>query len=205
MISKLRKADDPLAISKAADLLGKGGIIIHPTETIYGFAANALLPNAVRRVDRIKGRKSGETYLLLMRDTAMAVDHKILFDRMAQKLATRFWPGPLTLVLPVDKESQLWPLARHGTLGIRVSSKPSIKKLFQAIDFPLVSTSVNHSGREPLRDPAKMEDAFGREVDLILEKGVLPERKASTIVAVHDNAIEILRKGAVTEKEVYGL
>jgi len=204
MISKLKRADNPVHTRKAADLLKKGGVIIHPTETIYGFTASALQGNAVRRVDRIKGRKSGETYLLLVRDIKMAQELHVLFDRTAAKLAARFWPGPLTLVLPVEKKSLLFSLSRNGTIALRVSSEKSIRDLFELIDFPLISTSVNRSGEEPLRIPEKMESLFAKEVDLILEKGVLPSRKSSTLVAIKNETIDILRPGPITEQELYG-
>jgi len=203
MINKLKKADKPENILKAADLLNKGGIIIHPTETLYGFAGSALMPGAIRRVDRIKGRKPGETYLLLIRDIEMALDYKVRFDRMADKLARKFWPGPLTLVLPVGKESPLFSLSRNGMVGLRVSSERSVVKLFNHIAFPLISTSVNRSGMPPLNAPRKIEAIFGREVDIILDKGVMTNKKPSTVAAVRNNTIELIRLGALPEEELH--
>jgi len=205
MISKIRKADSDENILKAADLLRKGGVIIHPTETIYGFAANALQVNAVRRVDAIKSRQFKETYIVLMRDLAMARKYNVEFDRTAEKLALRFWPGPLTMVLPASKESALIHLASLGTLAIRVSPDKFVEKLFTHIDFPVISTSVNKSGRPPLSSPEKMENQFRREVDLILERGTSVGAVPSTIIAIRNNVISVIRKGAVSEEELYGI
>jgi tRNA threonylcarbamoyl adenosine modification protein (Sua5/YciO/YrdC/YwlC family) len=204
MINKLKKADKPENILKAAALLNKGGVIIHPTETLYGFACSALMAGAIRRVDRIKGRKPGETYLLLIRDIPMALEYKVRFDRMAEKLARKFWPGPLTLVLPVDKGSPLFSLSRNGMVGLRVSSEKTVKELFNHIVFPLISTSVNRSGTPPLNAPRKIEALFGREADIILDKGVMTDKKPSTVAAVRNNAVEFIRLGAIPEKEIRG-
>jgi L-threonylcarbamoyladenylate synthase len=204
MINKIRKADTPESISKAADLLRSGGVIIHPTETLYGFAANALIPNAVRRIDDIKQRKFKETYIVLMRDKAMAQNLSIGFDRMAEKLAQRFWPGPLTLVLPIAKDSPLIYLAYLGTLAIRVSPDKFVEKLFRDIDFPIISTSVNKSGTPPLDNVLKMEKLFRRDIDLILERGVISRTVPSTIIAVRNNTVQMIRKGPISEEEIYG-
>jgi L-threonylcarbamoyladenylate synthase len=205
MISKIRKADAAENILKAADLLKKGGIIIHPTETLYGFAANALLADAVRRVDAIKSRRRKATYIVLVKDAAMARQNYLEFDCTAEKLARRFWPGPLTLVLPIGKESPLIRLAARGTLAVRVSSDKFVQHLFRHIGFPIISTSVNRSGRPPLTRPEKMENQFGRKVGLILERGICASSVPSTIIAVRDNIITLIRKGAVTEEDIHGI
>lgn len=205
MTSKIRPADLPESILDAAALLRKGDVLIHPTETLYGFAASAAIGSAVRRVDHIKGRKPEESYLLLIRDADMARAHRITFDRTAEKLADRFWPGPLTLVLPAEAGASLSSLGRQGTLAVRVSSDPFVQALFRHIDFPIISTSVNKSGEKPLTDPLLMEARFGRSVDLILSRGVARESPPSTLVAVRDNAMTVLRQGAITEEALYAL
>jgi len=204
MISKVRKADSPENILKAADLLGKGGIIICPTETIYGFAANALIANAVRHIDTIKKRRAGETYIILMKDIEMAKRFNLEFDLTSEKLAKRFWPGPLTMVLPIAKESSLIHLAHMGTLAIRISSDLFLEKLFEKIDFPIISTSVNLSGKPPIESPARMEDLFRREVDMILERGLIRGKLPSTIIAIKNETITMIRKGAIPENKIYG-
>lgn len=204
MTSKIRKADAPESAEKAADLLKKGGVIICPTETLYGFSANALIVNAIRHVDTIKERKQGETYILLVKDMAMAKTFLLLFDRTAEKLAERFWPGPLTMVLPVAKESPLIHLASMGTLAVRVSPDKFLTRLFASINFPVISTSVNKSGKPPMTDPSAMEKDFKRDVDLILERGVLASKTPSTIVAIKNNTIQMIRKGVIPEEQIYG-
>ena len=205
MTGKTRKAADPASIAKAAELLRKGGVIIHPTETLYGFAASALIPNAIRRIDAIKERKFQDTYIVLMKDRAMVDAYHLIFDRQAEKLADHFWPGPLTLVLPVRRDSDLIHLASNGMLAVRVSPDPFVSALFTLIDFPVISTSVNKSGSAPLRDPVKMEALFRNSVERIFERGVSPEALPSTIVSSVNNVLTLLRKGAVPEEAIYGV
>jgi len=206
MRSKVQGADHPDSIKLAAEILNQGGVIITPTETLYGFTVNALMQNAIHRIDTLKDRKFKETYILLMRNREMAqTQYQIIFDRLAEKLANRFWPGPLTMVLPVEKESPLIHLASMGTLAIRVSPDPFIQALFRTIDFPIVSTSVNKSGKTPHTDPQRMEKEFGDEVDMIFERGIALKKEPSTLVAITDNVMTILRPGAITEEELYGL
>jgi L-threonylcarbamoyladenylate synthase len=205
MLSKIRNADNPENIKKAADILHKGGLIVHPTETIYGFAANALQINSIRRIDRIKRRSVQETYLVLVKDIKMAGQFHVIFNRIAEKLAGRFWPGPLTLVLPMAKDSRLIHLAFHGTIALRVSSDRFVKALFEHIDFPIISTSVNKSGQLPFNQPLKIESVFRKNVDLILERGAIANTKPSTIVAVKNNSISIIRKGLISENSIYGV
>jgi L-threonylcarbamoyladenylate synthase len=203
MTGKLAGADLPESIERAAEVLRKGGIIIHPTETLYGFAANALLKNPIRRVDRIKKRGPHESYIVLVKDMDMAVQFGIAFDRTARKLAGRFWPGALTLVLPVSRNAPLIHLAVEGRIALRVSPDRSVRALFDQVQFPLISTSVNRSGHPPLGSPRKIQAVFGKEVDLILERGVISNTRPSTIAGVKDNVASIIRHGLITEEEIH--
>lgn len=203
MIGKPAGADLPESIQRAAGILRKGGVIIHPTETLYGFAANALLMNPIRRVDRIKKRGPHESYIVLVKDMKMAVQFGIAFDRTARKLAERFWPGPLTLVLPVSRNSPLIHLAVEGCIAPRVSPDKSVSALFGQIQFPLISTSVNRSGSPSLGSPQKIQAVFGREVDLILERGVIRNTRPSTIAEVKNNVARVIRQGLISEEEIH--
>ncbi|OGJ89643.1 MAG: threonylcarbamoyl-AMP synthase [Candidatus Raymondbacteria bacterium RifOxyA12_full_50_37] len=205
MISKIKVANRAETIQRAAELLKKGGVIVHPTETLYGFATNALIINAIKRVDRIKERGLRESYIILVRDIDMARSLQISFDETAVKLADRHWPGPLTLVLPVSRESSLLHLAFNGAIGMRVSPDEFVRKLFTHIDFPIISTSVNISGKPPMNDITKIEAQFYNDIDLFCGRGTLPHRPPSTIATVVNNTIKILRKGAVSEEQVYAV
>ncbi|MFH0920397.1 MAG: L-threonylcarbamoyladenylate synthase [Fibrobacterota bacterium] len=205
MTHKTCKADDPACVQHAAEILRKGGVIIHPTETLYGFAANALIPSALRRVDAIKRRRAQDTYLVLLKDRAMAEDLQLTFERLADKLAARFWPGPLTLLLPVERTSPLNPLAVQGLVAVRVSPDPFVSALFGHIDFPVISTSVNTSGTSPLLDPVKIAAQFQGSVEMIFERGTYRSSVPSTLVSCVNNTLTLVRKGAISEEDLYGL
>jgi L-threonylcarbamoyladenylate synthase len=203
--NSLLSADEEANVSKAAAVLKNDGVIIHPTETVYGFAANAFSIMAIRRVDQIKKRKAKESFLLLVKSMEMAKNIGVVFDETSTKLASRFWPGPLSLVLPTKKKSAIEHLYVDGTLAIRVSPDPFVKQLFDKIDFPIISTSANISGEPIITTPDKLDSEFKERVDLILTRGVIKGSKPSSIVSVKDNVVSIIREGAIPEGLIYAV
>ncbi|HVI32466.1 L-threonylcarbamoyladenylate synthase [Phenylobacterium sp.] len=179
-----------------------GGLVLMPTETVYGLAADAAKARAVAKVYEAKGRPSFNPLIAHVADLAMG--RRIArFDTRALALAERFWPGPLTLVLPAADTDAVCDLARAGldTVAVRAPAHPIAHALLQAFGGPLVAPSANRSGRP---SPTTFEDAVeetGEAAAAALDGGPCRVGLESTVVALLD-APRLLRPGAVTRAEI---
>lgn len=185
--------------------LKAGGVVILPTETVYGLAADASNARAVARVYEAKGRPAFNPLIAHVADleAARAIGR---FDARALTLARAFWPGPLTLVLPVKDEAAVCDLARAGldTVALRAPAHPLAQALLRAFGGPLVAPSANRSGRP---SPTTLADAVaetGQAAALALDGGPCRIGLESTVVALLDEA-RLLRPGAVTRSEIEAL
>jgi len=173
-----------------------------PTETVYGLAANAADPRAVAAVYAAKGRPSFNPLIAHVADVAMA--RRIArFDPRAEALAARFWPGPLTLVLPVADEAMVCDLARAGldTVAVRAPGHPLAHKLIEAFGGPVVAPSANRSGRPSPTTFADAVEETGAAAAAALDGGRCAVGLESAVVALLDVA-RLLRPGAVTRAEI---
>jgi L-threonylcarbamoyladenylate synthase len=174
-----------------------------PTETVYGLAADASNAYAVARLFEAKGRPRFNPLIAHVADRAMA--RKVaMFDDRAEALAEKFWPGPLTLVLPLRDETLSCDLARAGlsTIAVRAPSHPTAHELIGAFGRPVVAPSANRSGRP---SPTTFEDAMeetGVSAQAWLDGGACEVGIESTVVAVLDGGVRWLRPGVVTRDEV---
>jgi L-threonylcarbamoyladenylate synthase len=192
-------------IEKAAAALRAGGLVTLPTETVYGLAADAGDALAVAKVYEAKGRPSFNPLIAHVADLATA-GRIAVFDDRAETLAAAFWPGPLTLVLPVADTAAVCDLARAGldTVAVRAPAHPMARALLQAFDGPLVAPSANRSGRP---SPTTFADAMaetGVAAAMGLDGGSCKIGLESTVVALLD-APRLLRPGAVTRAEIEAL
>ena len=174
----------------AAVLLG-GGVAVIPTDTVYGLAAHPGFPAAVARLYSIKGRAERKPIALLAAD--MEAAERFLGCKLpehAAELAARFWPGALTLVLPVSDGSRFE--------GLRVPAHDWTRRLLAACGGVLRVTSANLSGRRPATDASAALAEVGLSADLVVDDGVPPGGVASTVVKVTAGGeVEVLRQGAV--------
>jgi len=183
--------------------LKNGGVVIMPTETSYGIVARADNPKAVERIFAIKGREEQKTLPLIASDLAMIERFAVVSDKI-KELANKYWPGPLTVVLPFESDT---PLAsgvidqNNHTIAIRVSSHFLPRSCAQYMECPLVSTSANVSGCPSI---FSVEDLLNNWKDLdirpdgYIDGGTLEESLPSTIIKEVDGAFDILRQGAVS-------
>jgi L-threonylcarbamoyladenylate synthase len=194
-----------LRIAQAAAALRAGGLVLVPTETVYGLAANAADPAAVAAVYEAKGRPSFNPLIAHVADLASA--RRIArFDARAERLARAFWPGPLTLVLPIADAQAVCDLARAGldTVAVRAPAHPLAHSLLEAFGGPLVAPSANRSGRpSPTTFQAAVEET-GHASAAALDGGACQIGLESTVVALLDEA-RLLRPGAVTRGEIEAL
>jgi len=197
--------DKTADIEDAAAALRAGGLVILPTETVYGLAADAGDARAVAKVYEAKGRPAFNPLIAHVADVAVA-RRIAVFDERAERLAAAFWPGPLTLVLPIGDEAAVCDLARAGldTVAVRSPAHPIAQALLQAFGGPLVAPSANRSGRP---SPTTLADAVaetGASAAAALDGGPCRIGLESTVVALLDEP-RLLRPGAVTRAEIEAL
>jgi len=187
----------------AAEALKTGRLVILPTETVYGLAADASNPQAVARIFEAKGRPR---FNPLIAHVANAVDAEAIavFDAKARALAEAFWPGPLTIVAPVRDRERVCDLARAGldSVAVRVPGHQRARAVIGAFGGPVVAPSANRSGRP---SPTTFTDAMeetGHAVGAAVDGGPCAVGVESTVVSVLDGQVALLRPGSVTREEI---
>lgn len=193
---------EPVAIERAAAVLRAGGVAAIPTDTLYGLAANPFDAAAVERVFAVKGRTAERALPLVAASAGQVCEWIGRLPPMGERLAARFWPGPLTLV--VLAPPTLAPAVTGGgpTVGIRVPDHLAARALCAAAGVPLTATSANRSGAPPTRDPAVVAEALGDAVDLLVDAGMTPGGPPSTIVDVTGAEPRLIRAGAIAWDDV---
>ncbi|MCZ7891242.1 L-threonylcarbamoyladenylate synthase [Agrobacterium salinitolerans] len=191
------------ALQASVAELAAGQPIALPTETVYGLAADATNPAAITRIYETKGRPQFNPLICHMVDIAMAERYAV-FDPISLKLAKAFWPGPLTLVLPLKAGSDIHSLATAGldTVGIRVP-QGFAGDLIRRFDRPLAAPSANSSGKISPTSAAHVEADLGQKINLILDGGAATVGVESTIVKVEeDGRVRLLRPGGVVTEDI---
>lgn len=201
------KAKDGKAenLADAVAALKRGEVIVYPTETLYGLGADALNGAAVERVFQLKGRDPNNPIPVLIADHAMLGALVGAIPPLAEKLMARFWPGPLTLVLPAQKEVPRPLLNSAGGIGVRLSSEPIATRLVHALGHPITATSANPSGRTPARTLQQARDYFAGTIGVFIDAGQLTAKTGSTVVEITGNAIKIIREGEIGKSELHRL
>ena len=186
------------AIEEAARLIGEGYPVAIATETVYGLAADATNPEAVARIYEAKGRPSFNPLIVHVPDLATA-EHIGEFSDEARALARRYWPGPLTLVVPLRNDAGIASLITAGlsTIALRVPAHPALQALLRRAGRPLAAPSANASGRiSPTKAEHVLKSLDGR-IPLIVDAGPTERGLESTIVAVTDGRVRLLRRGPI--------
>jgi L-threonylcarbamoyladenylate synthase len=198
-----RLAADASGVAEAAALLHAGGLVAFPTETVYGLGADATDARAVACIYRAKGRPSFNPLIAHVAEMDLARREGI-FDERAEILAEKFWPGPLTLVLPLAATAQVCDLARAGlpSLGLRMPAHPVALALLRAAGRPIAAPSANRSGHvSPATPEHVLADLDGR-IDALLDGGACAVGVESTIIALLDDRPRLLRPGGVLRAEI---
>ncbi len=198
----LKEATDQ-AIAEAARILQTGGLVAMPTETVYGLAANALDGVAVARIFEAKGRPQFNPLIVHVPDMAEAARLVDMDDR-ARLIATRFWPGPLTMILPRRADCPVSELCSAGlpTLAVRVPSHPVAQKLIRSAGLPLAAPSANRSGSLSPTAPAHVAESLGDRVDLILAAGATMVGLESTVLDLSGTLPLVLRPGSISAEDI---
>jgi L-threonylcarbamoyladenylate synthase len=197
---------DAAGIAEAARLIRDGGLVAFPTETVYGLGADATNAAAIAQVYAAKGRPSFNPLIAHVADPETAMREGI-FAAAAQKLAERFWPGPLTLVVPVAEGSRICDLARAGlrSVGLRVPAHPVAHALLAEVDRPVAAPSANRSGHVSPVSADHVIDDLADKINLVLDGGPCDVGIESTIVACLDDRPRLLRPGGIAREAIEAL
>lgn len=190
-------------LDRAAEILRTGGLVAFPTETVYGLGADATDATAVARIYSAKERPQFNPLIAHVADREAAFAQG-RFNLLAQKLAESFWPGPLTLVVPMAATGTVSDLARAGldSVGLRVPAHPLSHALLKRVDRPVAAPSANRSGRlSPTTSDDVLSDLDGR-IEAVLEGGSAEIGVESTIVACLDDIPRLLRPGGVPREAI---
>ena len=197
-------------IHRIVEFLAQGKLVAFPTETVYGIAASALQPAAVERLSELKKRDATKPFALALQSAEQCLDFVPDISPLALRLSRRVWPGPVTLVLPAEhSESALRQLDETvqqavcpaGTVGLRVSALELVEQVLSLSAGPIVLTSANEPGKEPATDSDAVA-ALDGHVDLIIKAGPTHFKDPSTVVAINDNSLEVIREGVVDQASI---
>lgn len=195
-------ADEP-GIVQAADQILSGGVIVYPTETVYGLGADPFNHPAFDRIFSLKGRETEKGLILLIRGRqdleALVADISLA----AESLIREFWPGPLTLVFPAAPGLPAHLTGPASTIALRMSDAPVASALLHYVGGPITSTSANRSGQSPARSARNAADILGHSVDLILDGGESADPRPSTLVDVSGRNPKLLRPGRIPEAKIH--
>lgn len=192
---------DGAGIREAVHVLRRGGVIAFPTETTYGLGCDPRNAKAVKRIFLIKGRVESKP-LQLIAESLKQVKRLAAMTTVEQQLTSKHWPGPLTLLVSLQRGKKLAPkVSPNRIIGIRVSSSAFARLLAKAFGHPIAATSANRSGSTPAfsgRGVVRAFEGFSDTPDLLIDAGRLPRRVPSTVARVHaDGTVEVLRKGSI--------
>jgi L-threonylcarbamoyladenylate synthase len=184
----------------AADIIRNGGLIVYPTDTVYGIGCDPFNEKALRRLLKVKGRE--EKPLPIIASSVRSARRVASFTPTELKLAKHFWPGALTIVL--RKKENLPSLVTFGRdkVGVRVPAHPVARSLARLCGGLLIGTSANLSGMAPSKTAAEANQQFGGEVDLILDARSTEGRLSSTVVEMIGSRPKILRRGPISMAEI---
>ena len=197
---------DAEGIARAAALIAVGGLVALPTETVYGLAARADSAAAVAAIYRAKGRPDFNP-LIVHVQSLEAAEQLAEFDARARALAARFWPGPMTMVLPLRDGAGIAPAVTAGlpTIALRCPAHPAMRAVIEATGHPLAAPSANRSAAV---SPTTAEHALATldgAIDAVLDAGPCTSGLESTIVALRDRGWQLLREGPVAQRDLVTL
>lgn len=191
------------SIKQAAAYLNDGKLVAIPTETVYGLGANALDGEAVARIFAAKGRPQFNPLIVHVPDVAAAEELVVMNDH-AKAVASQFWPGPLTMILPRREDCPVSELCSAGlpTLAVRVPAHKAAQALLKEAGVPVAAPSANRSGHISPTTPQHVHDSLGENVDMILAAGACQNGLESTVLDLSGDVPVVLRAGHVSAEEI---
>jgi L-threonylcarbamoyladenylate synthase len=190
------------AIEEAVTWILGGGIVALGTDTLYALAVDPFNRAAVARLFEVKEREADRAVPLIAADAAQIAAHLGRLSPAAERLASRYWPGPLTLAVPAPAALSRDVIGGRTTVGVRVPAADIARAVCAGCRRPLTATSANLSGQQPTADPDEVERALGGRIDFLLDTGPAPGGPPSTIVDVTIDPPALIRAGAVPWPEI---
>lgn len=181
-------------ISQVCEHLRKGGVIAYPTDTTYGLGCDIFEKRGIRSIYKIKQRDERKPFSFICSDLA-DVSRYAQVSNFAFKIMKRHLPGPYTFVLEATRVVPANLVTRQKTVGIRIPDEPIALAIVRELGHPLVTTSANISGEDPLHDPLEIHEQMGRLLDVVVDGGVRLG-DPSTVISLLDDRIEVLREGS---------
>ena len=206
MIIKEKNDDDILKVScnkegieKASQIISQGGIVIFPTDTVYGIGCNPYNKESVEKIYKIKSRDIMKSLPVLTYSIETA-EKIVEFDQFTKKIVKKFWPGPLTVILKVTDKKIKESLNLENKIAIRVPDHKCTLELLKKCNF-LVGTSANISGNLPYTDSEECLKNL-KNYDIFVDGGIITSKGESTIIEIEKGQIKIIREGSLTEDEI---
>ena len=190
---------DEKGIQKAINVIKKGGVLIFPTDTVYGIGCDPYNKEAVEKIYEIKSRENTKFLPVLVYSKDVA-EQIAFFDKMSKKIADKFWPGPLTIILKVRDDKLKKSLNIKDKIALRVPDHKCTLALLKESKF-VVGTSANISGQASFTNPDKCSKDL-KNYDLFLDGGKINSKTESTIIEIENKKIKIIREGSLNEEEL---
>lgn len=190
-------------IRKAAEILKSGGLVVFPTETVYGLGADALDASAVRKIYELKGRPANSPLIVHVASVDHARELAAEWPEIAEQLARDYWPGPLTLVVPKKPIVPDEVTAGLQTVGLRIPRHPVALDLLRVAGLPIAAPSANRFTQLSPTTAAHVREAFGEQTPFLLDGGECEVGIESTVIAVTKDGLEVLRPGMAMVKDAF--
>ncbi len=182
-------------IHKAADILKEGGIVIYPTDTVYGIGCSMYHKPAIEKLYKIKGKSKFQSMSMIC-DSIQQASQYVHISNATFRILKKCFPGPYTIILPAKHEIAKLMLSRQKEIGVRIPGNPVCQLLVRELTHPILNTSVSMPEDDLGFYPEpESRNLFTDSADLMLDIGPFPDQVESTVLRIHDNEIEILREG----------
>lgn len=181
-------------ISRVVECIKQGGIVAYPTDTIYGLGCDIFNRKGIKRIYQIKERVHRKPFSFICADLSDVANYAQV-SNFAFKIMKRYLPGPYTFVLEATRVVPDLLVTKQKTVGIRIPSNPIALAIVRELGHPLVTTSANLSGEEPCYDPSLIEEELGKQINMVVDGGII-KGDASTVISLINDNIEVLRQGA---------
>jgi len=202
LLKKISETNMEQVLRHAVDALKNGSIIAYPTETFYGLGTKFDMEDSLKRLYDIKQRPKEKPMPLIIGNNKLLSVVAVNVNQIALSFIEKFWPGPLTLILPAKKNLSEYITAGTGKVAVRIPGESFALSLAKTADFPISATSANLSGMPPAQDTEAVIRYFGDKIDLIFDSGSSTGGLPSTIVDVIGDEINILREGAISRESI---